>query len=58
MCKECVSTVMLCTVLVHILPGKFILLQKIGKKNISSLHFHKNYVRMSKCIPTTRCFYR
>ena len=33
--KECVSTVVLCIVIVYILPGKFILQQKIGMKNIS-----------------------
>ena len=48
-CKECVSTVMLCIVIVCILPGKFILEQKIGKKNLSLLHFQQNYVKISKC---------
>ena len=37
--KECMSTVMLCIVIVYILPGKFTVEQKIGKKNLSLLRF-------------------
>ena len=37
------STVVLCIVIVYILPGKIILKQKIGKKNISLCIFIKMF---------------
>ena len=43
-------------VIVYILPAKFNLQQKMGKKNNSLLHFHQKYVTMSKCIPTMVVF--